>query len=291
MARTKVLDHVTVSGIVLDEVKVLYVPIPRAGSTSILWALAASEHLSEEHIVRSPKPEVTRALTIHDLSRWDDAHRLSARSGRERGRIRSSDDWFRFTVVREPVKRIWSAWVAKLLLREPRFVAEFGAQDWFPGATASPDDMVAAFRRFVAALGLRSESMYSQHWAAQADLACIDDVEYRVVGRVEDLPGTLVPVDAHLQDHGRPSLVIRQENATLVPFSPGVLDTVTARLSQAWTAQDAAAFGYAPVPGERALDPGWLEAVERLLPAIHAVVERNERIGDLSDLLTRSRES
>ncbi len=291
MARPSVPDHVARNAIVLDDVKLVYVPIPRAGSTSILWALAAAGGMSEERITRSPKPEVTRALTVHDLSRWGGERRLSARSASEQRKILASDDWLRFTVVREPVRRIWSAWVAKLLLHEPRFVAEFASEEWFPALCDRAEEVVDAFRDFIRALGARPGAMYSQHWASQAELAGVDDLDYQVVGRLEDLPGTLAPIEDRLRQHGRPPLAFRRENATLVPYARGLFDEEARGVCTAWTAHDALTFGYPTLRAAPPVDQRWIADVGLLLPAVRAVVERNQRIGDLSALLRRSRAS
>ena len=279
------------NAVALDAVKLLYVPVPRAGSTAILWALAGSEGLAEEHFRDSPKLEVTRALTIHDLTRWGDGRRLTGRSTRELEEILGSDDWLRFTVVREPVRRLWSAWVTKILLRDPRFVRAFGSEDWFPRSVGDAEDVALAFRRFVAVLADRPEEWQDPHWSGQVGLAGIGEIDYRFVGRMEDLPAALGIVDEHLRGHGRPPLSPGSANASLLPFAQGVLDQETAHACSVWTELDRAVLGYASAPTGDGLDDAWLAVVTAALPAIRAVAERNERIGDLRSLLRRSRES
>ena len=147
MARPRVPEHVLQNGIALDDVELLYVPVPRAGSTAVLWALAESEQLPEERFLESGKLEVTRALTVHDLSVWGEGRRLAGRHPKDLERILGSGDWLRFTVIREPVRRIWSAWLTKVLLRDPRFLTTFGAEDWFPRRVGDAREVVVAFRR------------------------------------------------------------------------------------------------------------------------------------------------
>ena len=288
MAPRRVPEHVVQNAIALGEAKLLYVPVPRAGSTAILWALARSEGLAEEHFVESTKLEVTRALTIHDLTRWGESRRLAGRSERELEEILGSDDWLRFTVVREPVRRLWSAWVTKILLRDPRFVRAFGAEDWFPRAIDDAAGVVRAFRRFVATLADRPETWHDPHWSSQVDLAGIEELDYRVVGRMEDLGAVLSVLDEHLRGHGRAPLVLGAENASLVPFTRGALDAETAAASADWTARDRSVLGYPPMRAGDGLDGEWVAAATAALRAIDAVAERNERIGDLRDLIRRS---
>jgi hypothetical protein len=291
MARPRAPEHVLQNGIALDEAQLLYVPVPRAGSTAVLWALAESEQLPEGHFFESGNLEVTRALTVHDLSLWGEARRLAGRSSKDLDRILTSDDWLRFTVIREPVRRIWSAWLTKVLLRDPRFVTSFGAEDWFPRRVGDAGEVVAAFRRFVAVLGERPLEWHDPHWSAQADLAGVDDVAYSLVARMEELSGALAPVDERLGSHGRRPLALRRANASLLPFTPGLLDGATAGVLAAWTSRDRAVFGYPQIGAGNRLDADWLSGVEAALPAVRAVAERNERIGDLRALLRRSRAS
>jgi Sulfotransferase family len=291
VAPPRVNEHVLQNAVALEAVKVLYVPVPRSGSTAVLWALAESEGLAAEQFHESAKLEVTRPLTVHDLTRWGDGRRLVGRRPRELEEILCSDEWLRFTVVREPVRRLWSAWVTKLLLRDPRFVAAFGSEDWFPHSVGDAHEVVAAFRRFVAVLSDRPTEWHDPHWSGQVDLAVTGELDYRVVARMEDLPTALTLVDEHLGRHGRGALVLGRANASVVPFTPGLLDAETAASCSAWTARDRTVLGYPAVGAGEDLDDEWIAAVNAALPAIRAAAERNERIGDLRSLLRRSRAS
>jgi hypothetical protein len=280
------------AAIVLDEARIVYVPVPKAGSTAVLWALAEAIGLDRDRFRGSAKLETTRALTIHDLSVWGRERMLAARSPDEIARVVGSGEWLTFTVVREPVRRIWSAWVEKLLLRDPRFVSMYGQEDWFPPVPESASDVVASFRRFTDELLRRPDSWHDPHWACQADLAAVDEVAYDLVARVEDLPDALSQVDRHLEGRGRAGLDLRHENASLVPFAPELLAGETWELCVSFTERDRETFGYEPPPRVDA-DPAaaWRERLESMLPALRAVIRRNERIGDLKRLLTRSRAS
>jgi len=282
--------HVEDSAIVLDEAKLLYVPVPKAGSTAMLWALLELVDLERDDFIGSAKLEVTRALTIHDLTIWGNERRLVDRPAEDVQAIFDSPDWLTFTIVRDPVPRIWSAWVSKILLHDPRFVSAYGSEEWFPEPPRSAREVVEAFRHFVAALPDRPAEWHDPHWSSQADLVGGGTVDYDLVGRVENFGGVVEVVDAHLRARGRGGLTVRRENPSLVAFVPAVLDAESWELCAAATERDREAFGYGLVPrasGEP--DPSWVTDVESRIPAIHAVIERNERIGDLKELLTRSR--
>jgi hypothetical protein len=284
--------HVMRSAIALEELRLVYVPVPKAGSTAILWALAEAAGLDRERFHRSAKLEVARALTIHDSSAWGGERVLSTRPAEQIASMLESSEWLTFTVVREPVRRIWSAWFGKVLLREPRFVTTYGHEPWFPPLPESAADVVAAFHRFVDELPRHPKGWHDPHWSCQADLLGLDTVAYDLVARVEELPEALARVDSHLRQQGRAGLELRRENPSLVPFVPELLAGESWDVCVAFTEPDREAFGYEPPPRVES-DPGarWQSRLEAMLPAIRAVIERNERIGDLKRLLTRSRVS
>jgi Sulfotransferase family len=278
--------HVESAAVVLDDVRLVYVPVPRAGSTAMLWALLELVDLDHDEFAQSTKLEVTRSLTIHDMEIWS-GYRLPAGTGA--AAPFESDEWLTFTLVREPVRRIWSAWVSKILLRDPRFVATYGGEAWFPAPPRSAGEVVRSFRSFVAALGEHPAEWHDPHWSSQADLVGIGEVRYDVVARVDQLPGDLDPVVRHLRERGRGGLRPRRENESLVAFVPEVLDRDTWERCAELTARDREAFGYEGVPHAGDEPPSeWISDVEASLPAIRAVIERNERIGDLKLLVRRS---
>lgn len=97
-----------------------------------------------------PKAACT-SVTVHDTNAWAPDHRFAHSEDQACERVLREDGWLRFTVVRDPWQRLWSAWLSKLLLREPRFVALCGEQPWFPREPERAADVIEDFRRFVAA--------------------------------------------------------------------------------------------------------------------------------------------
>src|SRR5215218_10229204 len=62
--------HVLHRTVVLPELRALFVPVPKAGCTTVLWRLAALAGIEPETFQRSTLPEVSAALTVHDTSLW-----------------------------------------------------------------------------------------------------------------------------------------------------------------------------------------------------------------------------
>ena len=107
--------HVLQRTVVLPEHRVLFVPVPKAGCTTVLWRLAALAGLDAETFADSAMPEVSTALTVHDMSRWPAEHRLATYTPEERDRLLGEDGWLRFTLVRDPATRLLAQVTAPLL--------------------------------------------------------------------------------------------------------------------------------------------------------------------------------
>jgi hypothetical protein len=271
---------------VLEDVQLLYVPVPKAGCTAILHALAEAAGLPEEDLARSRKLEVTRDLAIHDPAVWGESFTLESRSAEEIDRIFESPGWLRFTVVREPLRRLWSAWVSKVLVREPRFVATFGGEDWFPPAPTSSHDVLGWFRRFAGALPSRDVGSHDPHWSPQADLLGVGVLGYDHVGHFEQVEESMEVVGGHLRARGCALPPLRTTNRSLLPYAPGVFDRAALEACASWTASARAAFGYEPPADEPdPPDDAWHASVEAAIPGVLAVIERHERIADLRSLV------
>ena len=274
--------HVLQTAVVLDDARLLYVPVPKAACTAVLRALARAVDIPEERLARARKLEVTRDLAIHDPAVWGTSFALEGRSPEEVERILHAPDWLRFTVVREPLRRLWSAWVSKILAREPRFVAFFGHMDWFPAVPDSSDDVLESFRRFVRGLPARDPDEHDPHWVSQADLLGWEEVEYGYVGRAEDLTAAMDLLRGRLVAHGLVLPPLETANRSLLPYVPGVFDRQALEAGERWTARDRDAFGYAsPRHDLEEPDNAWHMAVHAAIPALRAVIERHERIADL----------
>jgi hypothetical protein len=271
--------HVLQRTVVLADLRVLFLPVPKAGSTSLLWLLAQLAGLPVERFARSTAPEVSPALTVHDMSLWRREHRLAEYDPAERERILTEDGWLRFSLVRHPGTRLWSAWQSKLLLREPRFVEMFGDQPWFPRVPERPADVIEDFRAFVAALG--DGGAEDVHWAVQHDL--VAQLPLTHVGQVERMPETLALLRAHVGE-AWPSDVGR-ENPTPLPMPAGVFDAGADAVLRERHAADFEVFGYNGLPGGA---ENWEERVAPLLPAIATTIDEHARIGQLHHAARRA---
>lgn len=274
--------HVLERTIVLRDLRLLFLPVPKAGCTTILWLLADLAGLEPERFAASARPEISTAMTVHDASLWRPEHRLARYAPEERAALLAEDGWLRFSVVRDPWPRLWSAWQSKLLLREPAFAETFGGEPWFPRVPATPADLLEDFRAFVAAVG---DGATDVHWAVQQRL--VSRLALGHVGRVEQLAETLALVRAHVGEERWPAGGLRHENRSLLALPAGAFGDAGAAVLRDRYREDLEAFGYAPDPPPGLPLAEWEPAAERALPVIAATIAHSERIGQLHRVAQR----
>lgn len=277
------MQHAQAQSIVLPRRSVLFVPVPKSGCTSMLWLLSRKAGVNPGNFYDSTTPEVTRAMGVHDIAAWPDRHRWSEVPAGRRREIEASDEWLRFGIVREPARRLWSAWHSKLLLREPSFTRRFRGRDWFPRLPETSDELIEDFRIFVRALTNEPDTRPTDaHWAPQTHVLSTGPA-LNHVGRLENLAPTYELLSSHLGDTTVPHLP--RTNESLLPYHPGVFDADCWEVVRTVYAEDYEAYSY---PAPRTSDDGleaWKEAVQPLLPAVAQLAERHERIGKLQRLL------
>lgn len=272
--------HVHTRTIVLPEQRVLFLPVPKAGCTSILWTLATIAGYAEDDFAQSIQPEVTPALTIHDMTAWGPKHKFSEYPEDEREEILASDDWLRFTVVRHPVPRLWSAWQSKLLLREPRFLTDFGSEPWFPALPDTPEQLIEDFRRFVAVVG--GGLADDVHWSIQDEL--VSQLPFNFIGSVEGFDKTLEKLREHVGELPED----KHSNRTPLSMPANAYDEAAAEVVRAHYAPDYEAFDYDPDDYLGATeDDAWAERVAPLLPVLRASAEEHQRF---EQMLQRTRQ-
>ena len=274
--------HVLERTVVLPRQRVLFLPTPKAACTNLLWRLAGLAGLLPDRFDRSPLPEVSPALTVHDMNLWPDELRLIRYEAAERERLLAEDGWLRFSLVRDPAPRLWSGWQSKLLLREPRFADDFGDAPWFPRVPWAAREIVDDFRAFVAALGGGEGD--DVHWAVQHDL--IDQLPLTHVGRVERIEETLALLEAHV---GGELPAGRHENRSPLPLAPGLYDEPSAAILRERHRRDYAAFGYEPPSGDAEPMAAWEAEVEPLLPLLRAAIDEHARLGQLHRIAQQRR--
>ena len=283
-ARVSFAAHVQSHTVVLPQQRVLFLPMPKAACTSVLWALAEVVGMTAEDFAGSTLPEPSVALTVHDMNAWAPEHRLTEYEGETRSRVLHDDGWLRFTVVRDPWHRLWSGWLSKLLLREPRFVSLYGDEPWFPRVPGTAADIVDDFQRFVEALGTGEAE--DVHWAVQHDLERQLPLDH--VGRAERLEETLALLHRHAGAVAPPR--VGRRNAGALPLAPHAYDHETAAIVRTRYWADLEAYGYDDQPPDAGLPAEWERRAEQVLPLLQTAIDEHDRIGQLHRLAQRRAE-
>lgn len=274
--------------VVLEEFRVMFLPVPKSGCTSVLWQLADLAGLPRSGFTGTRTHEISRSMAIHDMDLWQPRHQWRNHSPEEQAAILAAPDWLRFSVARDPAPRLWSAWQSKLLLQEPRFVTRFGSEPWFPADLSSVDAVVDSFRAFVHALDVPpDEAPHDAHWGPQHDL--VAGFELNFTGRAEDPAATRARLAEQVADRGVVASDVPRENANPIPFHPGVYDAATADVLNRVYADDFRSFGYAPFEPSSSESDEWRARAESRLLLVGELVERHLRIGELLDALDDSR--
>ena len=278
-------NHVEHRTVALGDAKVLFVPVPKTGWTSMLWVLAELAGIPREAFDESTKPEVSAAMAVHDEQVWFRHGRL-LRSLDQAARQAALTDagWFRFSVVRDPARRLWSAWQSKLLLREPVYYGFHHERAWYPQRPDDPQTVLNDFRAFVAALaaGFGTETrMRDPHWGRQSEV--VNELALTHLGRSESLGDTWDRLAAHVAGAGRTLAPLPRENAMPLPYHPLVFDREAADTVQQLYAADFDNFGYEPpqVVAGAVYDTAvraWSERAVESFDQMNALIDRHQRI-------------
>ena len=279
--------HVAKRTVVLPDLRVLFLPVPKAGCTTLLWLLADMAGIPREVFEQSASLEASASLIVHDTNRWPDENRLFLRTPQERAALLAQDGWLRFSLVRDPATRLWSAWQSKLLMREPRFVELFGEEPWFPRVPRQPQDIVEDFRTFVASVG--AHGALDVHWTPQSGL--VDQVPLTHLGRLERMDDTLAVLREHVGEEHWPDTP-GEENRSPLRMPPHAYDAPAAEVLRSVYADDYEAFGYEPpaVTADGEAMARWEAGVEPALPALRGAIEDRARVGQLHRVAQRRKQ-
>ncbi len=175
--------------------------------------------------------------------------------------------FFRFTTVRHPLARCWSAWIDKVVRRHPEFVARFGKEEWWPGELSEGRDLVESFVAFADALHCEPGLLGAdRHWAPQHLVLQWGAFPYDFVGKTERFDevimrweeATGLPIQPYSSQIGR-----RNANALALPGSL-LPEDIWRRLSRLYEI-DADAFEYTMTQEDWAAEPDWEHMALRLL--------------------------
>jgi glycosyltransferase involved in cell wall biosynthesis len=260
--------------------RLFYVAVPKAACTSIKWWFAELEGVREAVEAASAwSAESDPETTIHDLL----PRVAPAVSDLDPDSIRSvlaSDRYLRFSVVRHPVPRLFSAWQSKILLEEPLQVGPYLGLGILERRIEHADDIASAFEAFLEHLAANEAGAFRDvHWTPQQELLRPDLIDYAMIARMEEPSALRAMIAEHLDVAGADPLGGAFRNRSIVPYSASLVTERAAALIRELHASDFETFGYADLPPRGGRAPRREEC--RLLDrAVRLIRGRHRRIAE-----------
>lgn len=262
---------------VLADAGMVYMASPKAACTSFKHVVAALHGVDYAVLSSSLMAAKTNDLGIHDRAVVNQPSLMDL-SDEVRAHILRSTETLRFCIVREPFRRLASAWLDRILCHSLSPIAPILKHIEFPAYVPDWSYLRERFAEFVDHL-YRHESPHfsNHHWQTQTELLLLDVMNYNLVMRLEKLADGVALITRHLDERGLawPGLPIFNE--TPVKYSSRLYSAATARKVAEMYEADFKAFDY----------PSRFEAGGKTpeLPDtdyIQAIQKRNQRIFYLS---------
>ena len=267
--------------------RLLYVSTPKVACTSLKWWFASLEGYVEAIAMSTDSSESDPDLFVHDVF-----HKVApdvvGMPLEELSQALTSPNYLRFAVVRNPYKRVFSAWQSKLLLREPLQIGHCGDQDFLDHPIDTVPDIAAAFEQFMEYLATQEAPDYKDlHWTPQANILRPDLINYTRIAKIEKPQELIGELKRWLGRSAVDPFSVRRANESIIPFLPELLTPRSVELIRELYARDFELFRYGsrvPSSGETFSTDQWNVALKAVnfVRARHKVLgQRNNQIADL----------
>ena len=281
--KQKLLSYLGDNALCSNQYKLLYIATPKVACTSLKWWFAELEGYA--HSIRQTinSSETDPDLIIHDTF-YKVAPSVAGLSREELSLPLTSSDYFRFALVRNPFKRIFSAWQSKLLLREPLQVGPYVDYDFYNQSTQNAGEIALAFERFLEHLAANEAPNYLDvHWTPQADLLRPDLINYSKLVKIENVAELTNALSDRLGSNFVDPFVTRSANESIIPYLPKLFTPRAIELVRLLYAQDFADFGYSDqLPSSNLHFSN--EQFDIAIKAIQMIRARHQRFGEIISL-------
>src|SRR5215207_7755230 len=224
--------------------KLLYISTPKVACTSLKWWFAELEGYSKVLSEFKDSGESDPDLVIHDSFHKVAPH-IAGLDPEALDASLISEDHFRFAVVRNPYKRIFSAWYSKLMLREPIQSGSYTKYNFFWMPTETKEEISLAFEAFLEHLATHEAPNYRDlHWTPQLNLLRPDLIAYTNISQIENTTELRVELSQHLGAGIPDPFSYRQANESLIPYLPEFITERASEIMQLLYAADFKTFGY-----------------------------------------------
>jgi hypothetical protein len=174
----------------------LYFEVPKAACTQMKELLRLHHGAPPIQLFVGNLMETRREMFVHARENVPMPSLLDLDDTTQK-EVLESDNFFRFTIVRDPYSRLVSAWKNKVVPCEPgaeRVYLEIKGH--LPGMHAKE---LIAFDEFVCYLQSKGDhSAFDPHWRRQVDHLFFEALSYSHVGKVEDMGATMDRFQQHL---------------------------------------------------------------------------------------------
>ncbi|WP_122553412.1 glycoside hydrolase family 99-like domain-containing protein [Pseudomonas viridiflava] len=278
--KEKVFKYLLDSGYRSDRYKIFYVSTPKVACTSLKWWFASLEGKVQALRSLTDSAESDPDLIIHGNNFHSLAPEVTGLGPDALGDTLSSDDFFKFAIVRNPYKRLFSAWQSKLLLQEPLQVAPYKSYDFFHHSLRDANDLALAFEGFLEHLANNEAPHYwDLHWTPQVNLLRPDLIEYSKIFKIEQSQELGQALTEWVGNYIPSPFAGRRANESLIPYLPEFVTPRSAELIRLLYAQDFQVFDYDQEP-PAAKDAFSAEQLAVAFKAIRTIRARHQRLGE-----------
>ena len=201
---------VATRGIVSRRFRYFYVPVPKVASSTLLEMFYAVEGL--------PIPERLPGIPDRHSRGPGSLPRLASLREDEQHTVLSDPSYLRFAVVRNPFTRVVAAWFNKIWLQSgDQLHIQQEISQW---VGRSPNDP-PTFGEFVSwIVDTQAPHACDEHWRPMVHLLGHDQVNYNLIGRIEQLPSSLAPLAPRLGVSGNDfaAMLHRSSGNQSIPF-------------------------------------------------------------------------
>jgi hypothetical protein len=263
-----------------ERYKLFYVATPKVACTSLKWWFAELEGCAGVLREVTDSAETDPDLVIHD-SLYKVAPTVAGLSASELLEIINSTDYFKFAVVRNPYKRIFSAWQSKLLLREPLQVEPYRNFDFYNHVIEYDEDIAKAFEGFLEHLAVNEVPNYLDvHWTPQTTLLRPDLIDYSKIVKIEDVSSLRLELVEWLGTDYVDPFAVRRTNESLIPYLPRYITARSSELICMMYSKDFELFDYSKTP-PCTRDVFTADQFELANRAISMIRARHRRFGEI----------
>jgi glycosyltransferase involved in cell wall biosynthesis len=276
----KLFEYLRWNGFLSERYKLFYVATPKVACTSLKWWFADLEGYEQELRKVTESAETDPDLIIHD-SFYKLAPNVTGLLPEALLETLISDAYFRFAVVRNPYKRIFSAWQSKLLLREPLQIAPYINCDFYNQSIKNAADIASAFEGFLEHIAANeAPNFLDVHWIPQLDLLRPDLINYSKLVKIENAKELSNALSELLGTEFVDPFATRNANESLIPYLPELITARSAELIRLLYSRDFSIFGYSEeIPPAKEVFSA--DQFGLAIKAIETIRGRNQRFGQI----------